>query len=163
MQKRGLFDSIIDFLALLGGVLLVGAVLIMSVEIFMRYFFAKPLIWTVEVCEYILFTMTFLAAPWLLKKGGHVGVDILVERLNPKLQGWLGVFSSAIGVFVSAVVVWFSAAAAWNSYVNRVLITKTMTMYEFFFLALISIGYFLLMGQFARQGLQHLRRLKEVD
>lgn len=163
MQKKTVFDSIIDFMALLGGVLLVGAVLVISVEIFMRYFFMKPLIWTVEVCEYILFTMTFLAAPWLLKKGGHVGVDILVERMNLKLQGWLGVFSSFTGVFVSGIVVWFSGAAAWNSYLNRVLITKTMNVYEFYFLGLISLGYLLLLGQFARQGLRYLRRLKEAN
>ena len=69
-------------MAFLAGTLLVGAVLIVSLEICMRYFFRRPQVWTVEVCEYILFILAFLGAPWLLKKGGHVSVDIVVERLE---------------------------------------------------------------------------------
>jgi TRAP-type C4-dicarboxylate transport system permease small subunit len=161
MKHKGIFDWVIDSMAFLAGVLLVGAVLIVCLEVCMRYFFLKPQVWTVDVCEYILFIMTFLATPWLLKKGGHVGVDILVERMTPRVQRFLGVFSALSGVLVSGIIVWFSAATTWDCYENSVVVTKTLTVPKFYFLALISLGWLLLLGEFARQAFQHLRRLKE--
>jgi TRAP-type C4-dicarboxylate transport system permease small subunit len=161
MHGKGIFDRIIDSMAFLAGILLVGAVLIVCLEICMRYFFLKPQVWTVEVCEYILFIMTFLATPWLLKKGGHVGVDILVEHMAPRVQGFMGMFSCLAGLLVSGIIVWFSGATAWDCYENGIVVTKTLTLPKFYFLALISLGYLLLLGEFARQGLKHFKRLKE--
>ena len=94
MKRKGLFDGLIDSMAYVAGLLLVAAVLIVSLEICMRYFFQKPQIWTVEVCEFILFIMAFLGAPWLLKKGGHASVDILVEKMSPVLKRYASLFAS---------------------------------------------------------------------
>ena len=38
--------------------------------------------WATDVCEYLLFTSTFLGAPWVLRQGAHVRVDILVASLR---------------------------------------------------------------------------------
>ena len=42
MKRKGLFDWLIDSMAYVAGLLLVLAVLIVSLEICMRYFFQKP-------------------------------------------------------------------------------------------------------------------------
>ena len=160
MKVMKIFDRIIDLMAYLAGVLLVGAVLIVSFEICMRYFVQRPQVWTVEVCEYILFGLAFLGAPWLLKKGGHVSVDILAERVSPKTREGLGMFSTAIGVFISAIVCWFGLVTARECYLTGVVVTKTLTVSKHYFLILISIGYLLLLIEFGRQFLQHLKNLK---
>ncbi len=163
MQRKGIFDRIIDFMAFLAGLLLVGAVLIVSLEICMRYFVQRPQVWTVEVCEYILFALAFLGAPWLLKKGGHVGVDIIAERMTPRIQGYLGFFSSLTGMVISGIIVWFSAATAWDCYVSGVVVTKTLTIPKHYFLLLITLGYLLLLLEFARQFRQQVKRIKEAE
>jgi TRAP-type C4-dicarboxylate transport system permease small subunit len=163
MRSKGIFDRIIDFMAFLAGVLIVGAVLIVCLEVCMRYFFRTPLIWTVEVCEYILFTLTFLGAPWLLKKGGHVNVDIVVEHLSKKAREYLNLVSCGVGIFICGVITWFSMTAAWDSYVSGVVVTKTLTIQKYYFLLLITLGYLFLLVEFARQFRNHLRASKEED
>jgi len=116
MKGKGFFDWVVDSMAFVAGVLLTSTVLIEFLEIFMRHFIRKPQVWTVDVTEYILFLVAFLGAPWLLKKGGHVGVDLVVERLSRKTNILLGMLSSAIGIFVSAVVSWFGLVETWNCY-----------------------------------------------
>jgi C4-dicarboxylate transporter DctQ subunit len=160
-SKKGIVDHVIDFMAALAGILLVVAVLTICIEIIMRYFFHKPQVWSEELCEYILFTLAFLGAPWLLKKGGHVSVDIITERLSPRVRGYLGLFACGIGVLISAVVTWFSIVAAWDCYVTGVVVTKTLTVGKHYFLAFITLGYLFLLVEFGRQFLNHLRAPKE--
>jgi len=76
-SKKGIIDHVIDFMAAVAGILLVAAVLINCIEIIMRYLFLKPQVCSEEVCEYILFALSFLCAPWLLKKGVHVSGDVV--------------------------------------------------------------------------------------
>lgn len=159
--KKGIVDHVIDFMAGAAGFLLVAAVLIVCVEIIMRYFFRKPQVWSVEVCEYILFTLAFLGAPWLLKKGGHVSVDVVTERLGPRARGYLGLFACGIGVCISAIITGFSIVAAWDCYVTGVVVTKTLTIGKHYFLVFITLGYLLLLVEFGRQFLKHLRAPKE--
>jgi C4-dicarboxylate transporter DctQ subunit len=161
MKRKGIFDRIIDFMAFLAGLLIVAAVLIVCVEICMRYFFRRPQVWTVEVCEYILFTLTFLGTAWLLKKGGHVNVDIVVEHLDKKSRRYLNLVSCGIGIFICGVITWFSMTAAWDCYTSGVVVTKTLTIQKYYFLLLITLGYFFLLLEFARQFRNHLRALKE--
>lgn len=163
MKRRGIFDLIIDSLAFLAGVLLVCAVIIVCFEICMRYFVGKPQVWTVEVCEYILFSLAFLGAPWLLKKDGHVSIDIVVAQLRGRSRNYLELFSKTGGIVVSAIICWFSGVTAWDCYVSGVVVTKTLTIPKFYFLSLISLGYFILLLEFARQFLQNLKKLREVN
>jgi TRAP-type C4-dicarboxylate transport system permease small subunit len=161
MKKKGPFDWVIDTAAFLAGLLLVGTVFIVCFEICMRYFFKAPQIWTVEVCEYFLFFIAFLGAPWLLKVGGHVSIDVLSGQLGKKGQHLLGLFSSSIGVIISAVICWFGLVTSWDCYQSGVVVTKTLTISKHYFLLMISLGYLLLLFEFGRQWLMHLRRLRE--
>jgi TRAP-type C4-dicarboxylate transport system permease small subunit len=163
MKHKGIFDLILDSLAFLAGVLLVCTVIIVCFEICMRYFVGKPQIWTVEVCEYILFSLAFLGAPWLLKKGGHVSIDILLAQIKGRSRNYLELSSKAGGVLVSAIICWFSAVTAWDCYVSGVVVTKTLTIPKFYFLSLISLGYFVLLLEFARQFIKNLKRLRETN
>jgi len=161
MKKRSPFDWVLDTSGFLAGILLVGTVLIVCYEIAMRYFFKAPQIWTVEVCEYFLFFITFLGAPWLLKVGGHVNIDVLSGQLGAKGRHVLGLFSSTVGVLISAVVSWYGMVTAWGCYQTNVMVTKTLTIPKHYFLWFIALGYFLLLLEFGRQWLQSLRGLRE--
>ena len=163
MKGKGIFDRIIDFMALLAGILLVIAVLIVCWEIAMRYFFRQPLVWMVEVCEYILFSIAFLGAPWLLKKGGHVRVDIVTEHLSSRMQRYMRRIAMASGVIVSAIVCYFSFATALECYTTGVLVTKTINVPKHYFLFLICLGYLLLLCEFARQLFHDLKGKEERD
>ena len=150
-------------MAFLAGILLVCAVLIVCYEICMRYFVQRPSVWMVEVCEYILFSIAFLGAPWLLKRGGHVSVDIVTEYMGSKSRGRMRMFSMATGVIISAIICWFSLATSWDCYKSGVVVTKTLTIPKHYFLLLIALGYLLLLLEFARQFFRQLRELRGKD
>ncbi|MGD8387048.1 MAG: TRAP transporter small permease [Desulfobacteraceae bacterium] len=161
MKKKGLFDWVVDSAGFMAGMLLVGTVLIVSFEICMRYFFRAPQVWTVEVCEYFLFFMTFLGAPWLLKVGGHVNIDVLSAQFGKRGQHILGIVTAVIGVLVSAVICWFSFVTTWDCYQSGVVVTKTMTIPKHYFLWAIGFGYLLLLFEFLRGAFRHSLGLRE--
>ena len=57
---------------------LLGAIVVVVLgEVIGRNTGAWTLAWSVEFSEYALVGATFIGAPWLLEKNGHVSVDIL--------------------------------------------------------------------------------------
>lgn len=68
--------------------------------------------WAFDLSEYSLVWMTFLAAPWILLRDGHVRVEILVETVGPRTQRVIGVLVSLIGLIACAVLAWRTGIAA---------------------------------------------------
>ncbi|MDB4444082.1 TRAP transporter small permease [bacterium] len=162
MKPKRTFDRVIDSMAVLAGLQLVSAVFIVCLEICMRYFFNRPQIWTVEVCEYLLFGIAFFGAPWLLREGGHVNVDIVVGNLGPRSQAYLKMASNTIGVFVCMILCWFSLVTALDNYQSGVVVVKTLSIPKHYFLIIIAFGYLMLSLQFARQLFGNFTSLKET-
>ena len=98
---------------LAGAAMVILSLIIFSVclEIIMRYFLNRPLFWVVELTEYGLLYVSFLGAAWLLRQGGHVQVDVLVDILNDRWRKRCAVFSSAIGLAVSTILTVFGVIA----------------------------------------------------
>ena len=161
MKRKGIFDRILDSMGFIAGLLLIAALVIVCLEICMRYFAKRPQVWSVEVCEYLLFSIAFFGAAWLLKEGGHVNIDLVLGHLNPKVQRFLQLFSAAAGVFISAVICVVGIVEARNCYMAGAVVTKTLTIPTYLFLILISLGYLALLGEFFRQFLTCLRGAKE--
>ena len=61
-------------------------VIIQVREVFMRYLFTRPSIWSWEVATYLYGANFLLAAPWALKEGRHVRTDFLFSRFSKKTQ-----------------------------------------------------------------------------
>ena len=161
MKEKGVLDRVVGFMAFLAGVLLVAAVFIVCFEILMRYFVKRPQVWTVEICEYILFSIAFLGAPWLLKVGGHVNIDIFVIQLSPGPKRMVALMSALIGMVVSGIICWFSLLTSYECYVSGVLLTKSLNVPKHYFTMLIFLGYFFLLLEFGRKFLNKFRTSKE--
>ena len=64
-------------------------VLVVFVDVVMRYLFRTSYVFTQEL-EWHLFAFIFLiGAGYTLLKDGHVRVDIIYQKLNPKAQAWV--------------------------------------------------------------------------
>jgi len=161
MKLDTLFRRVTDAMAVVAGLLLVAIVFIISIDVAMRHFFNNPQVWTVEVCEYFIFAITFLGAPWLLRVGGHVNVDLVTARLPIKARHALNVLSGIVGALVCLVLTWFGVATAIECYQNGVLEVRTLDIPKYWFMILIAIGYFLLFGEFCRQVLRRRSGTKE--
>ena len=155
-QLASTFDRGIDFLALLAGAMLVFAILAISAEVIMRYFFHRPLLWVVDVTESLLLYVVFLGAAWLLKTEGHVMVDIVFNKMNPKVQGTLNVATSILGVGACLALAWFAGRATWVSFQQGVVLMGGITYPKYALLAVIPLGSLVLAVQFVKRTYGHL-------
>ena len=102
-------------LAALGTGILVFITLAVCAEVLLRYGFNSPIAWVVEISEYALLWMTFLGSSWVLRNGGHVRVDILLQFLPHPALRFCGLLSSASGVLTSLVLIVFGTNVTWTA------------------------------------------------
>jgi TRAP-type C4-dicarboxylate transport system permease small subunit len=84
------------------GILAMG--LILTYEVFVRYFFNAPTIWVQETSIYLYMWTMLAAGSYTLQKRKHVHVDLLVDRLPPRPKSLLEAMTSAVGPLFCAIV-----------------------------------------------------------
>ena len=99
----GVWDRVVDAIMVLAGVLLWGQMLIVNIEVFSRYF-GRPTTWVAEISSILVLWIPFMIAGWVLRKEGHVKMDLLVERLSLRSQAMINFITSLIGVVVMLIV-----------------------------------------------------------
>ena len=152
-----IFDRTIGLLAVFAGFLLIFATLSVTVEVIFRYFLNRSIMWVVEVSEYILLWVTFLAAAWVLRHEGHVRMDLLLNRLSSRAQSLLNTITSTIGVFVWLTVVWLGIRVTWRLYETGYFTPTIMEFPKFIITSVIVVGSLLLSIQFMRRAHSNLR------
>ena len=79
------FGKAIEFLALVASVALLAMVAIICADVLTRNVaipgLPRGVAWSNEVSELLLYAITLLAAPWLLREGRHIRVDIVLRAL----------------------------------------------------------------------------------
>ena len=158
-----IFDGILNVFAFLSALLLAFIMLSICLEVIMRYFLNRPLVWVIEMSEYALLYITFLGTAWLLRREGHVTVDILLARLNPKNQAALGFLSSIIGIIISLILIWYGSEVAWDHHQRGVFKPTVLQFPTAPVLAIIPIGSVILAMQFIRRGHLFLRKWREAS
>ena len=56
--------------------------------------FSRPPVWTDDVVGFALVAIVLLAAAQSLRRGEHIGVDVLVGRLGPRGARWAQAWSA---------------------------------------------------------------------
>jgi TRAP-type C4-dicarboxylate transport system permease small subunit len=111
--------SVCEGLCAAGATLLFVAItLAIAAEVLLRYGFNSPIAWVVELSEYALLWITFLGASWVLRHGGHVRVDILLQYLSPAALRVCGMVSAGMGTLTMLVILVFGADATWTAYLR---------------------------------------------
>ena len=65
----------------IGALLLIGLMVSVNIDLFMRFFFHAPIMGMNEVTELFLLYITFLGTAWVYRDDGHVVVDVLLYNL----------------------------------------------------------------------------------
>lgn len=160
MKSKGIFDRVLDGLAFIAGVMLGLVVIVKFCDIFLRYFLNKPLTWDVEFAEYMLFSVAFFGAAWLLREGGHVRIDVMDNLLSEKSKTRLHLLHSVVGALVSIILCLMSFIAAAYSYRDGLKVVKIFAIEKYYFLLIVSFGFFLLLAEFIRQSSRDIQKIK---
>jgi len=104
----------------------------------------RGLAWSNEVSELMLYLTTVLVAPWLLRQGLHIRVDIVLTALPPRLAWSLEWVGDIVGFGCCLFMGWYAARAAWDSYSAGALNIKTLVTPEWWSLAPLPVMFALL-------------------
>jgi len=124
------FDALIDALGMAAGALLVLITLLIVVDVGSRTLHLFSLTWALEASEYMLYGVTFLGAPWLLRDQGHIAIEIVVERLPAAARRRLRRATDALGAAICAVLFVYSCRVLWSSYASGMRIEKSFSFPE---------------------------------
>ena len=148
--SAGWFDRLIDALALIAGIVLCSLTGLICLDVAARYFrlFSTP--WTLDIAEYFLYVITFFGAPWVLREGGHIAIDIFVQQLNPRARRRAVMLSHTIGAVVCGVLLYYACRVWWRSFSDKTLIHETFVFPEWIILAVAPPIFLMLLVVFLR-------------
>ena len=155
--KRGAieaFDCILNISAFLGATLLVLQMILVSADIVFRYFLNSPIRGASEIAEVSMLYLTFLGTAWLLKREGHVSVDILAARLSERTLVGLRSLTSAVCCLIFAVLSWSGAKVTYGLWAKDVVTPTILELPRAGIVIIIPLGCFLLSVQFARRAIK---------
>lgn len=155
MKSQGtakrIFDKTLDGMALIAGIFSISIMVLICYLVIMRYLFSSPPAWVLEVCEYLLIYITFLSSAWLLRKNGHVRVDIFLTWLPALAKNLLLIITSLVGCLSCGVITWFSLVVTIDKYSRNILTIQTLRIPEWTLFIIIPVGSLFLLLEFLRQ------------
>src|SRR5205809_7381361 len=115
-RLAAMFGRLFDALAMAAALILLAMVVLVTADIVLRNTAGAGFAWANVVSEYALYLMTLLTAPWLLRRGQHVRLDIILV-LVPARAAWLmEAAGDVLGFLVSLVLLRYGFAATLESW-----------------------------------------------
>jgi TRAP-type C4-dicarboxylate transport system permease small subunit len=142
------YGRLLGALAMVGCAILMAMMLIIVADVALRNLsipgLPQGLAWSTEISELMLYLITMCVAPWLLRQGQHIRVDIMLQALPAQLAWYLEWVGDLIGFACCIVIAWFGTQAAWSSYVSGAVNIKTLVTPEWWALAPLPLVFVLL-------------------
>lgn len=95
--------------------------------------FHGPL-WVLDVEEYALYVSTFVGAPWALRAGAHVRVDILLTMIPLKWAKGIEILADGLGVLVCATLCYFGIVGTCEAYRAHEIMAKVLVFPQWYIL-----------------------------
>jgi TRAP-type C4-dicarboxylate transport system permease small subunit len=147
-RLSALLARLFDFLALIAALLLLVMVALVTADIVLRNTVGTGFAWANEVTEYALYLTTLLTAPWLLRRGQHVRIDMALVLVPPRLAWALEAAGDIIGVAASLVLIWYGTVMTAESARLGSLTIKNLVFPEWWLLVPLPICFALIAIEF---------------
>ena len=147
-----IFDRTVDVLVLFSGFLLLFSMLSISLSVIARYFFGYTTTWVLEMNEFALLYITFLAAAWVLRRERHVMMDIIIQRMNSRNQHIINMITSILCSCVCLCIMWFGVRLVWQHIQAGRMLTEGLRLPSAVILFVIPFGFLLLFIQFLKRA-----------
>jgi len=144
-------DLIHRIMAWLAAASIIFMMLAISYSVIMRYVWAKPVPWIVEVTSYLMLYITFLGTAWLQRQGGHVEVDLFLGNMTPRRRASFKAITYIGGALVGFVLAWKGSLITIDYFHRGVTVIGILNTPQFLLTAIIPVGGFLLLVEFLLQ------------
>lgn len=139
---------IYDQMGTLVGIMIGIFAIAISLDLVLRLFKVGNLPGMQEAIEYVLFACVFLAAPWALRLGAHIRVDVLIGALP---VGWAKVADRVLdflGFVISAALAWYGGRNLMQAYTFNSTQRKYFDVPEWWLLTVFVVCFVLLAIEF---------------
>lgn len=142
------FGRLFDVLAAAAALTLLAMVLLVTADIVLRNTARVGFPWANEVTEYALYLTTLLTAPWLLRRGQHVRIDMVLVLVPPRVAWLCEAAADILGLAASLVLVWYGTIMTVQSARLSSLTIKNLVFPEWWLLWPLPVCFALLALEF---------------
>jgi TRAP-type transport system small permease protein len=142
MQRASrVFGRLLEGLMLVACAMALVMTLLIGADVGLRNAGLGGVAWSNEASEYMLYLITLLSAPWLLRQGKHIRIDILLRALPPRIGWGLEWVGDVLGLLCSLYFVWYGITVLVASYLAGAISIKTLVMPEWWLLAPMPVAF----------------------
>jgi TRAP-type C4-dicarboxylate transport system permease small subunit len=124
--------------------ILVGITLVaLLVSVAGRYF-GLNMAWSIELSEYMMLYIAFLAAPWLLRNDHHIKVELLISLFKEGNRKKINLMTSLLAAIACLILFWFGLESTIDHFQRGIIINNVMKMPKYIPLLIIPVGSLLL-------------------
>ena len=143
-----LFGKLLEGLAWLACVMVFVMVMMICTDVLLRNVALIPsmrgLDWSNDITEAMLWLITMCAAPWILRQGQHIRVDIILRVIPKRLAWYCEWFADVVGLACCLTMVWYGVKVTVASYTSGAMTIKTMVTPEWWLLVPLPVSFLLL-------------------
>lgn len=147
-----LFGKLLDRLAVLACVLLFFLMLVICGDVLLRNVPLIPSLRgfpaTNDLSEAFLYLITLLSAPWLLRQGKHIRVDIVLKVI-PAAGAWFAEWAvDLLGLACSLALMWYGITSTLDSVASGEMFIKALATPVWWWLCVLPVTFALLAVEF---------------
>jgi TRAP-type C4-dicarboxylate transport system permease small subunit len=142
------YGRLLDAFAAAAALLLLGMVLVVTGDILLRNLTRGGFAWANEISEYALYLMTLLVAPWLLRRGQHVRLDLVLVNVPARLARLLELVGDLLGLGVCLLMLRYGIGITLDSWRMGSITIKNLVFPEWWLLAPLPAAFLLLAVEF---------------
>jgi len=113
------YEKLIEYLALISGLLVFVMSLLTTGDIFGRTIITAGIPGCYELVQYLMVFVVFFAMAYVQSQKGNVRVELLFTHFSPRVQTAVSLLSSIMALFVFCLIVYASGIYSWESWVAR--------------------------------------------
>ena len=142
------FGKLLNALAVAAALTLLAMVVMVTADILLRNLTRTGFAWSNEVSEYGLYVITLLTAPWLLRRGQHVRVDLVLTLVPVRVAWLMEAAGDVIGFAVCLVMMRYGFKMSIESAVLGSITIKNLVFPEWWLLWPLPVCFALLAAEF---------------
>jgi len=105
-NKTNMIDQLTRYWSYLGMAVLMGMVLLVTVDVGGRYLFNTPIDGSTDIIEIMMILMVYSSFAYGATENKHVRIDFLYNRFSPVLKGYVDILTSILSILIVVLISW---------------------------------------------------------
>ena len=158
---RARIERFVDWVGRCTSWLALVIVVLMSINVVLRYLFSIGSVWAQELEWHLLVPLILFGCSYAMRHGEHVRVDIVYGRFSEKTKTVVDLFSALLLVAIAALFIWYSLHYVQQAYViDEGSPDPGGIPHRYLLKGLLPVGFALLLVQAIASALASLEKLR---